>query len=231
MPSSVTTKRPQTGTGYNTEAGEFVAARSIPLFPSQAFASGQTIGNVFEVGGAACARLSLAVSAKSGTNPTLDVTVETSEDGLAGWRSVAAFDQKTDVLLAMGAVTETGTTPPDITLTGTPNRYINLKVLCTTLGARGTSQIKYSLDGGVTYSTPALTAATMLMSDPVTGESTGVTLNMENAAAAVDNVWTAKTAGYERKQFTGLDRFVRAVASVGGSGGPTVTASVSGELV
>ncbi len=232
MPRNVTTKPfENSATGYKTESGKFVHAPAIALLVLAALAAGQTIGPVVECGGSSCARLTLEVTAKSGTNPTLDVYVETSPDGLTSWRSLADFDQKTDVSLAMGAVTEAGTTPPDITLTGTPNRYINLKVLCTLLGARGTSKIKYSLDGGKTYSAEQLTAATIEMLDPVTGETTGVTLNVENAAAAVDNVWTAKTAGYERKQFVGLDRYMRCVAVVGGSATPIVTASVTGELV
>ncbi len=91
----------------------------------------------------------------------------------------------------MTAVTSAGTTPPVITLTGTPNRYIDLKVLCTVLGALGTSKIKYSINGGNTYSVAQLTAATILILDPLTGESTGVTLNIAAGTAATDNVWTA----------------------------------------
>lgn len=229
---SVEISSTKAGTGYPKRDGRYADTEAIILLGSQAFGAGQTIGPVFEVGSRGVARLALEVTAKSGTSPTLDVAVETSPDGLTAWRKVGtAFDQKTDVGLAMGAVSESGTTPPDITLTGTPNRYIDLKVVCTKLGNRGTSEIKYSLDGGETYSDAVVTAATVEMVDPVTGDSTGVTLNMEDAAAALNNVWTAKTAGYERKTLAGLDRFVRAVANVGGSDTPTVTASVSGELV
>ncbi len=231
MPSPVTTIKAASRGGYTTENGLFVDASAVTPLPSTAFAEGQTIGSVFECGGATCARLAVAVSAVSGTSPTLDVYVETSPDGLTSWRSVADFDQKSDVLLAMGAVTSAGTTPPTITLTGTPNRYINLKVICTTLGARGTAVIKYSLDGGKTYSAAVTTAATMLMSDPVTGLTTGVTLAYASATAATDNVWTAKTQGFEAKSFAPLDRYMRCVAQVGGSNTPIVTASVTGALV
>ena len=95
----------------------------------------------------------------------------------------------------LSAVTSAGTTPPVITLTGTPLRALNIKVLCTVLGARGTSYIKYSIDGGLNYSTAEVTAATILMLDPLDGlTSTGVTLNIAAGTAAVDNVWTAATA-------------------------------------
>lgn len=231
MPSNVTTLHPETGSGYQMENGRRASAERVTLIALAALAEGQTIGSVVEVGAKGVARLTLETTVKSGTSPTLDVAVETSPDGLTAWRKIAAFDQQSDVGLAMSAVTSSGTTPPAVTLTGTPNRYINLKVLCTTLGARGTSAIKYSLDGGETYSAPALTAATQELFDPVTGETTGVTLAMANAAAAVDNVWTAKTAGYERKQFAGLDRFMRAAIVVGGSSTPIMTASLTGELV
>jgi hypothetical protein len=231
MPTSVTTIQFAERGGYNAENGQFVSAPPTTPLQSTAFAEGQTIGSVVECGGATCARLQVSVSAVSGTNPTLDVYVETSPDGLTSWRSVADFDQKSAAGLAMTAVSSAGTTPPTITLTGTANRYINLKVICTVLGARGTAEIKYSLDGGKTYSASTVTAATMLMSDPVTGESTGVTLNYASATAAVDNVWTAKTAGFERKTFGPLDRFLRCVAVVGGSATPIVTASVTGEFV
>jgi hypothetical protein len=94
----------------------------------------------------------------------------------------------------LSAVTSSGTSPPVVTLTGTPNRYINFKMVCTVLGARGTSFIKYSINGGNTYSTAEVTAATILMLDPLTGESTGVTINIAAGAAAVDNVWTATSS-------------------------------------
>ena len=74
------------------------------------------------------------------------------------------------------------------------------------------------------------TAATIAVIDP-NGTDTGVVINYANAVAAVDNVWTATTVGYERKMFTGLDRFVRISALIGGTGGPTMDAVISGELL
>lgn len=229
MPTAVPTGRYLPGRGYTTEGGVFVEAPPVTPLVSTTLAAGQTVGKVLECGGKTCARLAITVSAKTGTNPTLDATVETSPDGLTAWRSVAAFDQKTDVGLAMGAVGSSGTTPPAVTFTGTPNRYINFRMECTTLGARGTAVVRYSVDGGVTWVVGQVTAATWAVLDS-NGVDTGLVVNYANASAAVDNVWTAKTAGYERKQFVGLDRFIRTAYQVGGTGGPTFTVQVDGEL-
>ncbi len=176
------------------------------------------------VGNSGRLRLALETTVKSGTNPTLDVTVQTSFDGVNEWRTVGtAFSQQTNVGLAMTAVTEAGTTPPDITLTGTPVVPVNLRIECTTLGARGTAVVRYSIDGGVSWTSAVATAATFAIG------TTGLTANYESATAAVDNVWTARSAGWERKSLSGLSRFVRAVAQVGGTSTPIFTASLTGE--
>lgn len=107
---------------------------------------------------------------------------------------------------------ETGTTPPNITLSGTPLGPWNLKIVCTTPGAMGTARFKFSTDGGQTYSaiytTPSgggafvlddsSNAAVAPSSGTYTADSlvgingkTGITATFENAAAATDNVWTS----------------------------------------
>lgn len=89
-------------------------------------------------------------------------------------------------------VSSSGTTPPAVTLTGTPNRLINFRMECTTLGARGTAIVRTSINGGVTWKSSITTAATFTLVDPDDDDaSTGVTVNYANASAAVDNVWTA----------------------------------------
>lgn len=227
---------PTAGTGYRMQNGRHANVESLVLLPSQALAAGVTVGPVFEVGDKSAARLTLACSAKT-SSPTLDCTVQTSPDGLNGWRSVSTFVQKTDALaesattpagMVMGAVSSSGTTPPTITLSGTQLQYVDLKIECTTLGARGVAVIRYSIDGGVTWVSGVFSAATISVVDP-NGTDTGLVINYANAAAAVDNVWTAKTVGWERKTFTGLDRFARVVSLVGGTG--TMTASIAGELL
>lgn len=316
--------------GYTRQDGRHANVAAIAPVPPAALAEGVTVGDWCEAGDARVARLTLTCTAKSGSNPTLDVTVQTSDvcSG-ANVRTVGTFAQKTNAAaLAMTAVTAAGTSPPTTTLTGTPAFPVNLRVEClvagargtwtgrysldggtnytaftsaatvamvdglgrasgvtlnfantaaaidnvwtaghvtpglvmsavtsagttppaitisgtqllpvpalrvecTTLGARATAVIRYSCDGGVTWVSDVATAATIAVIDPA-GNDTGLVLNYANAAAAVDNVWTAVQAGYERKSFAGLDKFFRCVMLVGGSGTPTVTAGVSGELV
>jgi hypothetical protein len=214
--------------GYLMLDGRYANTELVVLIPSQALPSGQTIGPVVEVGGRSGLRAVLATSAKSGTSPTLDVTLQTTDDPAKtdNWRTLGtAFAQQSDVGLAVSAVTSAGTTPPAITLSGTPTVDVNLRIECTTLGNRGTAVVRYSIDGGVTWTENVTTAATFAIG------TTGLTANYANAAAAVDNVWTARTAGSETKDFAGLGRFIRAVARVGGSNTPIMTASLLADLV
>ena len=51
-------------------------------------------GDTYEVGDESTLRLTLAVTAASGTLPTLDVKVQTSQDA-STWRDVYLFGQKT----------------------------------------------------------------------------------------------------------------------------------------
>lgn len=233
--NAVALNLPLQGTGYNRTGGQFVRAEALVMLPLAAYGSGVNAGPVFDCGGAHTLRLRCAVTAKSGTSPTLDVSVMTSPDGVNDWRSVSTFAQKTDAAaapndgLVMGAVTSSGTTPPVITLTGTQVQPVNLKITCTLLGARGTWTGAYSIDGGVT--TVAFTSAATVAVLDVNGTDTGVVINIAAGTAATDNVWTASTVGYERKSFTGLDRFARCVGLVGGSSTPIITGYVDGRLV
>ena len=87
---------------------------------------------------------------------------------------------------AWSAVTEAGTSPPDLTLSGTPNNTYDLRVEITTAGARGTAKFKYSLNGGKTWSKIITTANTYEM------PGTGTTLNFATGTNyATDNVYTA----------------------------------------
>lgn len=240
MTVAVQTIPTKPGTGYQRQDGRYADSESLVMLPQQTLGSGVTVGPVFEVGAKGVARLQLEVSAKSGTSPTLDATLQTSPDGVNGWSTVGTFTQRTDAAaspvagapagLVMGAVSSTGTTPPTITLSGTQLQPVDLKIECTTLGARGVAVIRYSVDGGKTWVSNVTTAATISVVDP-NGTDTGLVINYANATAAVDNVWTAKTVGYERKVFAGLDRFARVVALIGGSNTPTMDAKVSGEVL
>lgn len=106
---------------------------------------------------------------------------------------------------ALTAVTSAGTTPPVITVAGSTNREggtgpvrpIDVKIACTTLGARGTWKFKLSIDGGATYTADDYytSAATVALTDPLdpAGGLLGVTLSIATGSAAVDNTWTFKS--------------------------------------
>jgi hypothetical protein len=85
---------PQTPNGYNTSDGQFVDSRDVVLHPS---ATRTATGNgtvVEETGKRRVASLTLTVAARSGTTPTLDVTVQTSRDG-STWYTAGSFAQAT----------------------------------------------------------------------------------------------------------------------------------------
>ena len=117
---------------WSREQARWVDAKAITLRASSQL-SATANGATFFVGDRGTLRATLTATAKSGTNPTLDVKVQTSYDDVT-WRDVAAFTQ----------LTNTGT---------------------------------------------------------------------------------------ERKSFTGLDKYVRIVSTLGGSSTPTYTFSVVGDLV
>lgn len=120
---------------------------------------------------------------------------------LVDWQQInALFDNKLDIIISdrtaisdgVFVVSSSGTTPPTVTLSGTPNRKVNFKMECTTLGARGTAVVRTSINGGVTWKSSITTAATFSLLDPDDDDAaTGITVNYANASAAVDNVWTA----------------------------------------
>ena len=54
-------------------------------------------GEALELQNRGTAALTLDVTAVSGSSPTIDVTIQTSEDGVTGWTSVGAFAQASAV--------------------------------------------------------------------------------------------------------------------------------------
>ena len=108
----------------------------------------------------------------------------------------------------MGAVTEDGTTPPDVTLTGTPLGPWDLKIQITVGGSSdGTAKFKFSTDDGSTWSDEhTVTAgggayalnesrtATNPADDSLVGfnGATGVTATFTNGTYNVDNNYRAE---------------------------------------
>jgi hypothetical protein len=79
--------------GYTMQDGRHADVVDVVLHPSAARTAGGNAG-AQELGDRAAVRLTLVVSAASGTDRTLDVAVETSRDG-ATWYSAGAFAQAT----------------------------------------------------------------------------------------------------------------------------------------
>lgn len=75
--------------GYNKQNGEWADTEAVTLHGSAARTSSAN-GSAVELGDRGTMRLLLDVTAASGTNPTLAVTIETSYDGVT-WREIGAF--------------------------------------------------------------------------------------------------------------------------------------------
>lgn len=85
----------------------------------------------------------------------------------------------------LSAVTETGTTPPDLTVAGTPVDYYDAIVDIVLGGVLETATFRYSLDGGTTYSSTITTpAATYLI------PNTGITITFTAGTYNADNIYT-----------------------------------------
>jgi hypothetical protein len=184
-----------------------------------------SVGPIVDILGSTSIRAHLDLTAVSGTNPTLDIQLIHSPDCDVWYALGSAFTQETGAFGSLSAVTEVGTTPPDITVSGTALREVNFKAKVKTTGARGTAVLQIALDGGYWYATEWTTAATYNLLDE-DGVDTGIDLAYESASAASDNTWTFRTLGRQRKVFSGCHRFVRAVYTIGGTETPTFTGSL-----
>lgn len=100
---------------------------------------------------------------------------------------------------SMGSVSSAGTSPPTVTLSGTPNGPHSIKIIITLGGARGTAKFKFSTDGGQNYSDEFTTAATVALTDTAIDSlvgvngATGLTAAFATGTYNVDNVYTASS--------------------------------------
>jgi len=141
------------------------------------------------------------------------------------------------VTAVMGPVTAAGTTPPAVTLTGTPNASAyntsigtaSIEIDITTGGARGTALFTWKLNG-VVQQTGQTTAATFALG------TTGVTANFPTGTYTNNNVYTANTTVSAWADNTATGANVTQATSTlqpvyvgsGGGGGQPYIASVSG---
>lgn len=100
----------------------------------------------------------------------------------------------------MGAVTESGTSPPDVTLSGTPDGAFSLVIEIQDGGTLGTATFRFSTDGGLTWSADIDTAASVELTDPTVDSqigvngSTGLTAAFAAGTYNADNKYTASYA-------------------------------------
>ncbi len=97
----------------------------------------------------------------------------------------------------MGSVTSAGTTPPTVTLSGTPSGPWKLRIIITVGGTLGVAKFKFSTDGGQNYSAEFTTAASVPLLDTAIDSligingATGITAAFAAGTYNVDNVYTA----------------------------------------
>ena len=218
----------QGGLGYNDTTGRYVPSDGLTML-SGTYGAGINIGDTIDTMGRSCLRMTLTSSANSGTTPTADVAIQTSACGQT-WRTIHSFAQIGTS--ALSAVTADGTTPPTCTVSGTPlfPCGTTVKVKCTGAGARGTWTGAVSYDNGGTYEFAFTSAATVVLLTP-SGASTGITFSIGTGNAATDNTWTFSITSPQRVSLGGLDKYTRAVCTIGGSSTPTETILLTGEVL
>lgn len=120
--------------------------------------------------------------------PLLDLLDQNDDLGVYNFKGLGRV-YVSDLMNVAYTVTSSGTTPPVLTVSGSPKgMYDQIRIECTTLGAFGTAVIKISLDGGVTY---PLTGVTVPVSGIVDRSSDlGLTFTFASGTFATNNVYT-----------------------------------------
>jgi hypothetical protein len=112
----------------------------------------------------------------------------TASDGGALRVAGVTVRESDRVPVEFNTITATGTTPPTVTVTGySKGAFSALRLEITTAGARGTAVFRYSFNGGSTWTSGVLTAATVNLQ--LNGVDTGLTVNFAVGSYAVDNVY------------------------------------------
>ncbi len=120
--------------------------------------------------------------------PLLDLLDQNDDLGVYTFKGLGRV-YASDLMNVAYTVTSAGTTPPVLTISGSPKgMYDQIRIECTTLGAFGTAVIKISLDGGVSF---PITGVTVPVSGIVDRSSDlGLTLTFASGTFAVNNVYT-----------------------------------------
>lgn len=103
---------------------------------------------------------------------------------LPGGSSLLSWLRPTRGVTLATATVESGTTPPDVTLSGTLTQSVDLRIEITTSGPRGTAVFRWSVNGGASYTSGITTAASVALG------STGITANFATGTDYTnDNVY------------------------------------------
>lgn len=103
----------------------------------------------------------------------------------------------------MGTVTATGTSPPVLTITGTPLGAFRLVIDCVVGGAHQTATYRFSTDGGNIWSanivTPAAATPQVLVDTAIDSRvgvngATGLSVAFAAGTFNADNLWTSSTS-------------------------------------
>jgi len=84
-----------------------------------------------------------------------------------------------------------GTAPPRITISGTTDQRVILRIECTLPGELLNWKFRYSTDNGKTFLEDILSAANVPINSSDTRLPTGLALNIFPGKASLDNAWTA----------------------------------------
>jgi hypothetical protein len=100
---------------------------------------------------------------------------------------------------SMGSVTSAGSSPPVITLSGTPLGVFDLKLKVIATGALATWTFQFSTDGGNTWSATITSAASVELTDTAIDSvigvngATGITASIASGSASANNTWRSLT--------------------------------------
>ena len=98
---------------------------------------------------------------------------------------------------SMNAVVSSGTSPPVLSLSGTPLVDIDLVVQVMKAGALGTATVRWSVNGGTTWvqdgdvNKYVATSGTGISLTDTRGNATGITLTWASGSASTDNLYTS----------------------------------------
>lgn len=142
--------------------------------------SGGVAGNFYSYGGTDVDAVTTEIGQGGGVDSVITSLINA---GVA----VLYYKPTTTTAGSNSAVVNTGG-GPTVTLTGIPTDDGELILEVVLAGAIGTSQVRYSLDGGDTYSEVLVTASTILMPN-------GVTLNLAAGTYLLGATYTATHTG------------------------------------